>query len=66
MHTDVRFKLEYALEGEGLRDDLALPRVVGPIAGGEDTSVDRNERIVEAALQTCVSVDGSEGVWVSD
>jgi hypothetical protein len=39
MHTDVRLKLEDALEGEDVRDDLALSRVIGTVPGVEKASV---------------------------
>ena len=68
MQTDVRFELEHILEGENVRDDLALSRVVGPVAGVEEASVDGHERVVEVALQTSVSVgvDDLERVRVGD
>ena len=49
-------------------DDLALPRVILPIAGVEEASVDGHERVVEVALQASVSVgvDDLEGIWVGD
>ena len=56
MLTNVGLKLEDALEGEDVRDDLALPRVILPIAGVEETSVDGHERIVEIALQASISM----------
>ena len=68
MQANVRFKLEDALEGEDVRDDLALPCVIGPITGVEEASVDGHERVVKVALQGSVSVgvDNLEGVWVGD
>ena len=68
MQTNVRFELEDALEREDVRDDLALPGVIGPIAGIEETSVDGHERVVKIALQgsVSVSVDDLEGVWIGD
>lgn len=51
-----------------MRDDLALPRVISPITGVEEPSVDGDEGVVEVALQASVSVsvDDLEGVWVGD
>ena len=68
MQANVRFKLEHALEGEDVRDDLAFPCVIGPIAGIEKSSVDGHECVVEVALQASVPVgiDGLECVWVGD
>ena len=68
MQTNARLELEHALEGEDVRDDLAFPRVVVPIAGVEETSVEGHECVVEVALQASVSVgiDDLEGVWVGD
>ena len=68
MQTNVRLELEHALEGEDMRDDLAFPCVIGPIAGIEKASVDGHECVVEIALQASVpvSVDDLEGVWVGD
>ena len=68
MQTDVRFEFEDALEGEDVRDDLAFSRMVGPITGVEQPSVDGHECVVEIALQASVPVgiDDLEGVWVCD
>ena len=68
MLANVGLKLEDALEGEDVGNDLALPRVILSIAGVEDTSVEGHKSIVEIALQTSVSmgVDDLEGVWVGD
>lgn len=68
MQTNVRFELEHVLEGEDVRDDLALPCVIGPNTGIEESSVDGHERVVEIALQASVpvGVDDLEGVWVGD
>jgi len=68
MQADVRFKLEHALEREDVRDDLAFPCVIGPIASIEESSVDGHERIVEITFQASVpvGVDDLEGVRVGD
>jgi hypothetical protein len=68
IQTDVRFELEDALEGEDVRDNLALLCVIDPIAGVEKASVDGHERVVEITLQGSVpvGVDDLEGVWVGD
>jgi len=68
MQTNVRFELKDALEGEDVRDDLALPCVIGPITGVEEASVYGHERVIKVALQASVSVgvDDLEGVWVCD
>jgi len=68
MQANVRFELEHALEGEDVRDDLAFPCVIGPIASIEKSSVDRDECVIEITLQASipVSVDDLEGVWVRD
>ena len=68
MQSNVRLKLEYTLEGEGIRNDLALPGVVGSIACIEEISVDGEERVVVVALQSpaCVRVNDLESVWVGD
>ena len=50
MQADVRFELEHALGGEDVRDDLAFPCVIGPIASIEDPFVDGRECVVEIAL----------------
>lgn len=66
--TNVRLEFEDALEGENVRDDLALPCVIDSIAGVEEASVDGHECVVKVALQRPVSVgvDGLECVWVGD
>jgi len=68
MQANVRFELEHALEGEDVRDDLAFPGVIGPIAGIEQSSVDGHECVVEIALQASVPVgiDDLEGIRVGD
>ena len=51
-----------------MRDDLAFPCVIGPIAGIEKSSMDGHERVIEIALQASVSVgvDDLEGIRVGD
>jgi len=68
MQTNVRFELEHALEGEDVRDNLAFPRVIGPIAGIEKPSVDGHECVIEITLQAPVpvGVDDLEGIRVGD
>ena len=68
MLTDVRFELEYALEGEDVGDDLALSCMIGSITGSEDVGVDGREYVVEIALQSSVpmGVDDLEGIWIGD
>ena len=68
MQSNVRLQLEYTLEGEDMRNDLALPGMLGSIAGIEDISVDGEERVVVIALQTStpVSVNDVKSVWVGD
>jgi hypothetical protein len=48
---DVGLKLDDGLGREGVRDDLPLPCVVGPVAGVEQTALDADERIVEGAVR---------------
>jgi hypothetical protein len=52
---DVGFKLKLVVEGEDVRDDLALSGVIG-CGSPEQASVDGHERVVEVALQGSVSV----------
>ena len=68
MQSNVRLKLEYALEGVGLRDDLAFPCVIESITGVEDSPVDGEKCVIEIALQTSVplGVDDLESIWVGD
>ena len=68
MQPNARLKLEYALEGVDVRDDLALPCVLDWIAGVEDIPVEGEVRIVVIALQTpsSMTVDGLESVWGGD
>ena len=68
MKPNVRLKLEDALEGEDVRNNLALPGMVISVAGVEETPMDGDKCIVEIALQTSVSmgVDDLEGIWVGD
>jgi len=68
MQTDIRLELQHILEGKYMRDDLALSRVIGPIAGVEEASVDGHKRIVKVALRASVSVgvDDLEGVWIGN
>ena len=40
METNVRLKLKHVLQGEDVRDDLALSRVIGSVTGVEEASVD--------------------------
>ena len=64
----MRLKLKYTLEGEDMRNDLALPSVVSLIPGGKDISVNGEEGVVVVALQTSVftGVDDLESIWVGD
>jgi len=68
MLTDIRFELQYALEREDVRNNLALSRMLGPVTSVEEASVDGHECVVEVALQGSVpmSIDDLEGVWVGD
>ena len=68
MKPNVRLKLEYALEGEDVRYDLAFPGVIGSITGVEETSVDDDKCVIEIAFQDSVSmgVDDLEGIRVGD
>ena len=45
--SHIRFKLQHALLREDMGDDLALPSMVGPDTGVEETAFDRDESIVE-------------------
>ena len=68
MQANVRFELEDALKREDVRDNLALPCVIGPITGVEEASVYGHERVIKVALQASISmgVDDLEGVRVCD
>ena len=59
--------LEYALEGEDVRDHLAFPCVFGTITG-EEIRASGNGRVIEVTFQgaSFMSVDDSEGGWVGD
>ena len=57
---NVRLILEYALEGEGVRDHLAFPCALGPITGVEEIWAGGDGRVIEVAFQASGSmrVDG--------
>ena len=68
VQSNVRLKLEHALEGVGVRDNLAFPCVISSITSVEEGRVDRDKCVVEIALQISISVgvDDLEGIWVGD
>ena len=67
VQLNARLKLEYNIEGEDMRSDLALPSVVNAITGIEEISMD-GEGVGVATLQTPapVNVNGSESVCAGD
>ena len=51
-----------------MRDDLAFPRMLGPITGGEDILASGAVRVIEVGFQASghMNADDSAGVRVGD
>jgi len=49
--VNVGLELKNRLDGEGVRDDLALARVLSSVSGVEETSADADEGVIEVAAK---------------
>jgi hypothetical protein len=56
--VDVLFELADGFHGEGVRDCLAFAGVFGTVAGVEETAADRDEGVIEVAVEVVSIIPG--------